>query len=181
MSCSVRHAQELPSTSAGTQPRTLRAVTLLMFGFIAGANAGGEIPSDSTGATYVGAPAQEIRDQLQRVKDARMRQLLERFYALPDLLALAKEKSSPNGDPYPEQERLSKEYNGKQLAYRLSMPQRHRAKCKSGEHPVAAIQYTLADPRHGTRVQLWEVDIHEALVHGAVLPEPVAKFLEGLK
>lgn len=161
--------------------RLLPAVTLLMFGVIAGANAGGETHSNSTGATHVGIPTQEMREQLQRVKDTRMRQVLERFYALPDLLALAKGKSSSNGDPYPEQERLSKEYNGKQLAYLLSMPYRHRAQCKSGEHPVAAIQYTLVDPRQGSRVQLWEVDIHEALIHGAPLPEPVAKFLEGLK
>lgn len=118
---------------------------------------------------------------LSMVTNVQTRMLLEGFYALPDLLTLAKEKAGATGDPYPEQETLRKEYDAKKVAYRASMPFRHRAKCKSGEHPVAAMQYTLVDPARKLSVELWEVDIHEAQVHGAALPDAAVKFLEGLK
>jgi len=156
------------------------ALGVLMLGLCACVNAGGEGSTVLKGATPVNVQAQEMRDRIQHVKDAPSRSALERFYALPDLLMLAKEKMGANGDPYPAQARLAKEYGDKKRAYRMSMPHRHLAECKSGEHSVAAVEYTLVDTAHTARVVVWEVDIHETLEHGVPLPAALIQFLNGV-
>lgn len=150
------------------------AVTLGLCVYTPILNAGGDGDSE-LGANLVSANSPD----LSHVTDTRTRTLLMRLYAMPDLLSMAKENVGPSGDPYPFQEQLRKEYDSRKASYRASMPYRHRPKCKSGDHTVAAIQYTLVDPAKKRSVEMWESDLHEVLFHGAALPHDVAVFLEG--
>lgn len=104
---------------------------------------------------------------------------LARYDQLPDLYALA--RASGAKDVHAEQERLAREHDAQKKPYRLSMPYRNPGQpCKSGEHHVAMIRYTLVNPARNERAELWEAELHEAKVHGAALPEAVVKFLERL-
>jgi len=127
-------------------------------------------------------PAAALTSSAKTQKQALMpstEQLLERFRALPDLLAVARENSAK--DIYAEQERLAGDYNARKKAHRLSMPYRNPSRpCRNGAHKVATIKYTLVNPALGEKAEVWEADLHEALEHGAALPTGAAEFLERL-
>lgn len=118
-------------------------------------------------------------EELANVDPGHVQKCLKRYNQLPDLYKFA--HASGAKDIHAEQDRLARAYDLKKIPYRLSMPYRHPARlCQSGEHTVAEIKYTLVDPVHNARVDLWEAELHAAQVHDAGLPTLVASFLECL-
>lgn len=107
------------------------------------------------------------------------RAALARFSHLPDLLGMAQVRAPE--DVYAEQLRLAHALDAEKKPYRLSMPFRNPPRpCRSGAHTTASVKYTLVDPARNAKVELWEAELHEAQVHGAMLPARIVEFLEDL-
>lgn len=105
--------------------------------------------------------------------------LLARYDRLPDLLSLA--RAGGARDLHAVQVRLAREHDSLNKPYRLSMPYRRPPQpCRSGEHQVPSIKYTLVNPARNERVELWAAELHEAQTHGAPLPAAVAALLSHL-
>lgn len=105
--------------------------------------------------------------------------MLSRLIALPDIFKDA-QLSNPI-DISKEQAKLAQHYNQMKQPYRLSMPYRSPPEaCSSNKHSVAKMRLTLVNPKLSEQVELWQLELHEAIEHNAPLPAHIIKFLQHL-
>jgi hypothetical protein len=145
----------------------------------------GAWPGSPVDGSAMADPAIQVLDPaktggtLSQSDTTSLQALLARYDRLPDLREIARASGK---DLYTEQERLAREHDALKKPYRLTMPYRNPGgPCKSGAHTVAMMKHTLVNPAHNERVELWEMEMHEAREHGAALPPAAAAWLARLK
>ncbi len=113
------------------------------------------------------------------------RELAARIRRLPDLRAIARERTArAGGDVYAVQDELAAEHETRGRAYVWSMPYRSPPEpCSTGEHHVGRVELRVVDPGarmllpSGARLTLWEADLHEVEAHGRALSDDQRRFL----
>jgi len=105
--------------------------------------------------------------------------MLSRLIALPDLYKNA-QLSNPI-DINKQQAKIAQHYDEIKQPYRLSMPYRSPPEaCSNNIHSIAKMRLTLVNPKLSEQVELWQLELHEAIEHDAPLPAHVIKFLQQL-
>lgn len=106
------------------------------------------------------------------------RQLLKKWHAVPDLLALAREQAK-GADFYSLQKVLEKEYRSGKKAFKITTNFRHQDRCSTKEHAFGAAEILLVNPE-GESIKFTRAALHEIEAHGASFPAALAVFLRNL-
>jgi hypothetical protein len=96
------------------------------------------------------------------------KRILTEFDSLPDLLRLARDQVTSNGDIYQLQEELLTKMRSERISCRTSMPYRHSVSCQLCGDTSPEVLYTLYlfSPNGREQIfEIWESRIHQIRFH----------------